>query len=92
MASHKTERLDARLTPVQKEKLAQAAALVGNTVSGFAVQAALASAQEILLRERQLELSERDSAMLAAALAAPAEPSEALLRTVANYRGAGAAE
>ncbi len=88
MAKARTERLDARLTAQQKEVLERAAAAVGNTVSGFVVQAALASAQEVLLHQELLVLSARDSRTLAEALASPPEPTEALLRAARAYQAA----
>ncbi len=90
MARAKTQRLDARLTAAQKDTLEQAAALVGTTVSGFVVHAALETAEEVLVRHQLLVLSERDSAALAAALANPPVPNQALLRAVDDYRQATA--
>lgn len=85
MTNAKTQRLDARLTVAQKDTLEHAAALVGTTVSGFVVQAALANAQEVLVQHELLLLSARDSQALAAALATPAEPNAALRRAVEAY-------
>ncbi len=92
MAAAKTERLDARLTVEQKDTLTAAAALVGGTVAGFVVQAAMEAAQELLARQQLLVLSERDSRAMAEALANPPEPNEALLRAAADYRRAVNAE
>ncbi len=88
MATSRSERLDARLTAEQKAILERAAAAVGNTLSGFVVQAALASAQEVLLRQELLVLSARDSRALAEALASPPGPTEALLRAARAYQAA----
>ena len=85
MPTVKSHRLDARLTAEQKETLEHAAALVGSTVSGFVVQAALANAREVLVQEQLLVLSAQDSQALADALASPAAPNAALERAVAAY-------
>lgn len=90
MAHARTERLDARLTAAQKETLEQAAELIGTTVSGFVVQAALDTAEDVLLRHQLLVLSARDSQALSAALAEPPAPNDALRRAVEGYRQATA--
>lgn len=90
MARPRTERLDARLTAAQDDTLEQAAALTGTTVSSFVVQAALDTAEDVLLRHQLLVLSERDSAALATALARPPALNEVLRRAADGYRQATA--
>lgn len=85
MASTKTQRLDARLTAEQKDTLERAALLVGSTVSGFVVQAALESARRLLFNQELLVLTERDSRRLAEVLANPPEPNAALQRAADEH-------
>lgn len=45
----KAERVEARLTPVQRRQIEQAAALAGESVSGFIVLAALERAESVVV-------------------------------------------
>lgn len=56
----RTDRLDLRLTPDQKDLLRRAAALSGQPVTGFAVSALVERAQDMIDRFQRTVLSRRD--------------------------------
>ncbi len=89
MARAKTQRRRAT-DRRQKDTLEQAAALVGTTVSGIRGARRVGDRRRGVVRHQLLVLSERDSAALAAALANPPVPNQALLRAVDDYRQATA--
>jgi uncharacterized protein (DUF1778 family) len=84
-ATAKRERLEARITPEQKALLQQAARLQGRRLTDFVVASAQAAA-EATIREHQIVLSARDSALLVEALLNPPEPNEHLRRAIARAR------
>lgn len=73
MADTLTGRLNFRLTDDQERALRQAAALTGQTVSGFVLSAAVEHAHELLERANHIELSAADFKRFVAELDKPAE-------------------
>lgn len=54
MTTAKSDRLDLRLTPSQKELIAEAAALTGRSVSDFSTEALTERARQVIKEERQM--------------------------------------
>ena len=82
-------RLDFRLSPSAKEMIEQAAVVSGQTVSDFAVTTLVKSAQEILERHQQRQLSDRDRDLFLRTLDQPPQPNAALRRGAARYKKRG---
>lgn len=79
-------RLDFRLSPLAKEMIEQAAVVSGQTISDFAVTTLVRSAEEILERHRQRQLSDRDRDLFLKMLDHPPRPNTALRRAAARYK------
>jgi uncharacterized protein (DUF1778 family) len=73
MAQTLTGRLNFRLTDDQERALRQAAALTGQTVSGFVLSTAVEHAHSLLERANHIELSAADFKRFIAELDKPAE-------------------
>lgn len=71
-------RLEARITPEQKELIEHAAALEGRSISDFVVSSVQAAALETIHQHEIITLSARDSRIFVEALLNPPEPNEAL--------------
>ena len=82
----RSERLEARVSPMQKELLTQAAALEGRTVTDFVVTHACDAAVQTLRDHEAIALTRRDQEAFARALLEPAEPADALRRAFAKHR------
>lgn len=82
----RSERLEARISPTQKELLTQAAAVEGRTVTDFVVSHACDAALQTLREHEAIALTRRDQEALAQALLALAEPADALRRAFAKHR------
>jgi uncharacterized protein (DUF1778 family) len=67
----RTEKLDLRLTPQAKEKIAAAAAVSQTSVTEFVLKSALYRADETLMDQRLFILNEEQFAAFEAALDAP---------------------
>ncbi|MGN6360290.1 MAG: DUF1778 domain-containing protein [Thermomicrobiales bacterium] len=74
----KPARLAARLSPQQKELIERAAAVQGLTLTEFVVQSAQAAAEVALARAATIDLSVRDSTVIAEALLHPRPLTPAL--------------
>ena len=74
----RSERLDVRLTPDQKDLLERAASLTGQPLTGFAVSNLVERAQEILDSFHRTVLSRRDGERFLEILASDPEPTPAL--------------
>lgn len=74
----RTERLDMRLTPEQKDLLERAASLTGQPLTGFALSNLVERAQQIIERSGRTLLSRRDAGKFLRLLEAPPEPVPAL--------------
>jgi uncharacterized protein (DUF1778 family) len=84
----KTQRLEARLTGPQKDLIQEACALSGRSVTDFVTATLAAAAQQTVREFQMLTLTQRESEQLAAALAAPPEPTPALREAWARRFGA----
>jgi len=78
------ERLSIRVRANVKERINEAAALQGRSVTDFVTAAALGEAQRVIEREKVMTLGERDSARLRALIANPPEPTKALRELLAR--------
>jgi uncharacterized protein (DUF1778 family) len=75
-----TGRLNFRLTSDQERALRQAAAITGQSVSGFVLSSAVEHAHELLERANTIELSDAAFRKFVAALDEPAEVVPELVR------------
>jgi uncharacterized protein (DUF1778 family) len=75
-----------RLPREVKHYIERAAIVSGMTVTDFAISSLLERAQEVLDRQEQRNLSDRDRAIFLALLTEEAEPNEALKQAVERYR------
>jgi uncharacterized protein (DUF1778 family) len=75
-----TGRLNFRLSPEQEQALRHAAALTGQSLSGFVLSAAVDHAHDLLARANRIELSEAAFRRFVAALDEPAEAAPELVR------------
>ena len=83
-SSSKRERLEARITPQQKELLQEAAALEGTSLSDFVVRAQRA-AEKSIRDYAVITLSARDSQTFVEALVEPPAPNAALRAAAEHY-------
>ncbi|MFP4182013.1 MAG: DUF1778 domain-containing protein [Thiohalospira sp.] len=87
--SHRTERLEARMTAEQKALLMRAAELGGRSLTDFVLQAAQEAARETI-REHEatsaMVLGEQDRQAFVAALMEDAEPGDRLKTAAQRYR------
>lgn len=74
IAAARTEKLDLRLSRVAKDKLRQAAASSGRSLSEFVLESAIARAEDTLPDRSQFLLNDADWAAFSAALDAPVKP------------------
>lgn len=82
----KRERLEARITAEQKQRIQRAAALAGLSMTDFVVQSAEQAAEQTIRRYEVISLSARDSAAFAEALLNPPAPNDALLAALRGAR------
>ena len=87
--TRKEERISARVTQDVHSTLRQAAEMVGATVNQFLVQTALKEAQNIIERERTIQLTQRDAKVFFGMLDRPPKPKAKLRAAVAAYRKSG---
>ena len=88
----KSERLEARLTSVQKELLQQAAEIEGTTITDFVVRSAQAQARRVIEEHTRLQLSLEDSQAFVEALLNPPEPNARMIAAAAEYKRANASK
>ncbi|BDI21665.1 DUF1778 domain-containing protein [Herbiconiux sp. L3-i23] len=67
----RSERLELRVTPTQKEEIEQAAAIEGRSVTDFSVSALVREAEEVIRVERELHMTEESWAAFNAILDGP---------------------
>jgi uncharacterized protein (DUF1778 family) len=82
----RSERLEARVTPEQKQLFERAAALHGRSVSEFVVSVAQDAAMRTIHEHDVLYLSVRDSRAFVESLLDPQGPTENLRRAAAAYK------
>ena len=87
--TRKEERISARVTRDVHSTLRQAAEMVGATVNQFLVQTALKEAQNIIERERTIQLTQRNAKVFFGMLDRPPKPKAKLRAAVAAYRKSG---
>lgn len=80
MADVLTGRLNFRLSPEQERALRQAAAITGQSVSGFVLSSAVEHAHEVMERANTITVTDRAFRDFVAALDEPAERVPALVR------------
>lgn len=83
----RTERLEMRISPEQKEILERAAAATGQPLTGFALSHLLERAREIEERQRTTVLSRRDRERFLSILESRAAPVPALKAAARRLRG-----
>jgi uncharacterized protein (DUF1778 family) len=71
----KTERLDLRVTPAQKEVIREAAEFAGSTVAGFAIASTMSAARQAVAEARTLMIEPAAWEAFTAALDAPPDPT-----------------
>lgn len=81
----KTARIEVRSTEQQKQLLEQAAAVYGESLTGFVLSAAIERAIEIIRDATITEVSLRDMERFAEILDQPSEPNEHLTAAAAKY-------
>ena len=84
-----SRRIAFRLTDELGARLEHAVALSGRSQTDFITEAIADKADDTIEVQRILELTDRDMDALLAALAAPPEPNEAMLRSAARWRERG---
>jgi len=84
--SHKSERIEARVTPDFKLMVERAAALTGHTLSSFLLYALQSSARQVTADHALAVLTAKESMVVAKALLHPSPPNERLRAADARYR------
>ena len=82
----KSERLEARVTPEQKELIQRAAEITGRSVTEFLVSSAEAEAERTIREHTLITLSVRDSLAFAEAILNPPTPGAQLRAAARRYR------
>jgi uncharacterized protein (DUF1778 family) len=83
--TYRTERLGARVPADVKATLQRAADLTGRSLSDFVIASAQAAAEETIRQHAIMELTARDSRLLAEALLNPPEPNARLRTAFEDY-------
>ena len=81
----KSERIATRVTPTQKELIAQAASLRGRSLTDFMVESAQVAAVNAIEEAQVIQLAQRHQQSLVAALGAPPVANEALKKAAESY-------
>ncbi len=84
--SHKSERIEARVSPGFKLMVERAAALTGHTLSSFLLFALQSSARQVTEDHTLAVLSAKESMAVAKALLHPGPPNPRLRSADARYR------
>ncbi len=82
----KAERLEARITPAQKEILQHAAELEGRSLTDFVISSAQAAAMRTIHEHEVLLLSAKDREVFVNALLNPPAPNDKLRRAAHRYK------
>ena len=80
------QRVTNRVPTTVALKLQEAADLTGATMNQFMVQAALEKAEKIIDREKTIQFSKNDAAMIINMLDNPSKPNAALVRAFERYK------
>jgi len=84
--TRKNDRLEVRVSPVQKAMAQEAAALEGRTLSEFVADSVQRAAERAIREHKVLTLTAEDSQTFAEALLAPPAPSERLRALAERYK------
>jgi uncharacterized protein (DUF1778 family) len=87
MASPQHARIEARVSPKQKQLFERAAAIEGLTLTDFAISTMHRAATTIIQEHTVLELGMRDQQAFVEALMNPPEPNKALRKAAREYMG-----
>lgn len=82
----KNERLEVRVSPVQKGLVQRAANLQGRTLSEFVAASVQHAAEQVIREHEVLTLAAQDSRAFVEALLAPAAPNEHLRALAERYQ------
>jgi uncharacterized protein (DUF1778 family) len=85
MASPRHARIEARVSPKQKELFERAAAIEGVTLTDFAISSMHRAATTVVQEHTTIELSVRNQRALVEALKNPPEPNEVLRKAARAY-------
>jgi uncharacterized protein (DUF1778 family) len=85
-ARRRRERLEARVTPEQKQLFQRAASLAGRTLSDFLIDSARRAAEEAIRNHEVITLSEPGSQALFEMLLNPGEPSTRLQEALEHHQ------
>jgi uncharacterized protein (DUF1778 family) len=88
MASPQQARIEARVSPEQKELFERAAAIEGVTLTDFAISSMQRAAARVVQEHTVMELSLRNQRAFVEALQNPPEPNEALRKAARAYTSA----
>lgn len=84
-APESSDRITNRIPQAITLKIQEAAELTGSTVNQFMVQASLEKAEKIIDREKFIQFSENDAAMIINLLDNPSKPNAALMRAFERF-------
>ena len=82
----KSERLEARISPENKELFQRAADIQGRTLTDFVVSSLISAANQIIQENEIMVLSRKDQEIFVEALLNPPEPSEKLRLAAQRYK------
>jgi uncharacterized protein (DUF1778 family) len=85
MASPQQARIEARVSPEQKELFERAAAIEGVTLTDFAISSMQRAAARVVQEHTIMELSVRNQRAFVEALQNPPEPNEVLREAARAY-------
>ena len=85
MASPQQARIEARVSPEQKELFERAAAIEGVTLTDFAISSMQRAAARVVQEHTIMELSVRNQRAFVEALQNPPEPNEVLREAARTY-------
>ncbi len=84
--SVKKARLEARITPTQKELVVKAASIQGLSLTDFIVSTVTKQASIIVEQNTLMELSKKDSELFVSQILTPSQPSEKLKQAAQEYK------
>ena len=85
-SAQRSDRIELRATPEEKDLLARAAAYERLDLTAFVMRAALPAAQSIVEQAERISLSERDTKRVLDLLEEPPEPTEKLIQAARARR------
>ena len=84
-SSRKEVRIEFRTTQAEKDLIARAAHIKGQTLSAYAVSTLLEDASQVIDSATKIELSSRDRELFLALLDSTEEPNQALREAARGY-------